>query len=368
MTTERPLRVAMLASTRERCGIAAYSRALADALAGRVDLDLVPLDPQPLTPDAVDRLNAAQLIHIQHEYSFWGSALPGRSRFDEVLRVLRRPWVLTAHTVAPAEEVLNLAPADGRWRAAMKRLGVRLPGVRRFVEQAPFWDAAALVTHSAAAREMLIARGFAGATVRFLPMPCPRPAEPEDPEGARRALGLLGVPYLLGFGFITPAKGYEHALAAFARLEYPGLLVLAGAARDADGEAYLRELQARVQELGIAGRVRFPGYLEDAALTDVLRGADLALLPYLRGTGSYALSLALACGVPVLTSDLPGFAGMPAVRVPPTPEAILAGMRDYLAHPERRHDLAVAAREWAARHSWAAAGVEHVRLYRDVLG
>src|SRR5207249_11094646 len=112
--------------------------------------------------------------------------------------------------------------------------------------------------------------------VHLLPMPCPTPIEPADPEAVRRTLGLDGQRYLLGFGFITPAKGYEALLESFARLDYPGLLVLAGSARDAAGEACLAALRARAGALGIPGRVRFPGFVEDAALTALLRGADLA--------------------------------------------------------------------------------------------
>ena len=74
--------------------------------------------------------NDADLIHIQHEYSFWGSALPGRSRFPALVRRLRRPWILTAHTVAPAAEVLGIPAAGGGWRAGAKRLVARIPGVR----------------------------------------------------------------------------------------------------------------------------------------------------------------------------------------------------------------------------------------------
>src|SRR3712207_5467710 len=100
--TEHRLHVTLLTSTRERCGIGDYARALAAALAREVELDVVPVDPQPPPAAALERLNRADLIHIQHEYSFWGSALPGRSRFPALVAGLRRPWVITAHTVAAA--------------------------------------------------------------------------------------------------------------------------------------------------------------------------------------------------------------------------------------------------------------------------
>src|SRR5262245_24606515 len=109
-----PVHVAMLTSTGERCGIAAYSRALAEALGGKVELEVVPVE-EGVSPAALARLNGAELVHIQHEYSFWGSALPGRSRLPELVAGLRRPQIMTAHTVAPAEEILDVAKVGG-WR------------------------------------------------------------------------------------------------------------------------------------------------------------------------------------------------------------------------------------------------------------
>src|SRR5439155_26490872 len=115
----------------------------------------------------------------------------------------------TAHTVGPAEEILDVAGAGGGWRGAVKRVGAGLGAVRRFVEEEPFRRAARIIVHSERARDLLVRRGFSPARVAFLPMPCPVPVEPPDADAARRAIGLKGDPYLLAFGFITPAKGYE---------------------------------------------------------------------------------------------------------------------------------------------------------------
>src|SRR5436305_984108 len=142
MTEPRQLRIALLTSTRERCGIAAYSRALAGALAEHVALHVVPVDRQPSTPESLERLNAADVIHIQHEYSFWGSALPGRSRFPALLAALRRPYLLTAHTIAPAAEVLGADPGAPGWRAAARRWATGLSALRGFIEVSPFEGAA----------------------------------------------------------------------------------------------------------------------------------------------------------------------------------------------------------------------------------
>lgn len=359
------MRLALVTSTRERCGIAAYSRALAAALSPRLDLDVVPIDPQPLGADAIARLNAADLVHLQHEYSFWGSALPGRSRLPRLLAALKRPHVMTAHTVAPAAAVLDVV-ATGGWRGTLKGAGLRLPAVRHFVEVAPFESAAAVIVHSAAAQSTLIDRGLSPGALYFLPMPCPVPVEPSDPAAALAGLGLDGRRYMLCFGYLSAAKGYEAALSAFAGLAYDGLLVLAGAPCDAAGELYLHCLRIQARALGVADRVLFPGFVDDPTLTALLRGADLVLLPYRGGTGSYALSLALACGAAVLASDLPVFADAPVARAATGPEAFRATMQRLLDDGEERTRLHSAALEWAAQHNWESAAAEHLRIYERV--
>lgn len=119
--------------------------------------------------------------------------------------------------------------------------------------------------------------------------------------------------------------------------------------------------------MGLSERVRFPGYLSDQELAALLEGAELALFPYRSGTGSYALSLALAAGVPAVTSDLPVFAGAPVLRSAAGQEDLRAAIAELLANPERRREQAAAGKAWANARSFAAAAAAHVRIYREAL-
>src|SRR2546427_9233497 len=107
------MRVALLTSDGERCGIARYSRDLFAALTPLVDGDLVPIDPWPPEGERLERLRAADIVHLQHEYSFWGTAFPPPRGYYEGLERFRRPGrlVITAHTVAKAEMIV----AARRW-------------------------------------------------------------------------------------------------------------------------------------------------------------------------------------------------------------------------------------------------------------
>ena len=126
------MRVALLTSDRERCGIARYSRDLLAALQPHVDVDLISIHPWPLEGERLERLRAADLVHLQHEYSFWGTAFPPPAAYYDGLALFQKPGrlVITAHTVAEAETIV--AARGGGLKPLLKRLALRLrPGPRR---------------------------------------------------------------------------------------------------------------------------------------------------------------------------------------------------------------------------------------------
>src|SRR5947209_2879177 len=133
------MRVALLTSDRERCRIARYSRDLHAALSGLVNADLIPIHPWPPEGERLERLRAADVVHLQHEYSFWGTAFPPPRAYFEGLERFRRPGrlVITAHTVADAETVV--AARGPGLKPRLKRLALCLrPGLRREIEAGPF--------------------------------------------------------------------------------------------------------------------------------------------------------------------------------------------------------------------------------------
>lgn len=354
----RPLRVALLTSTRERCGVAEYSRHLAAALRRLVSLDTIPVEPLPLDRSTISRINAADVVHLQHEYSFFGSALPGRSRLPAVLRAIERPCVITAHTVAPAEQVVGMETTAG-WRRLAKWCLLRSRRLRRSIEVGPFLGAARIIVHSRHARERLIAAGLPSERVLYLPMPVPRlapaPADETPPVPDER--------FMLTFGFLTPAKGMDEAVRALR--EYPGLLLVVGEARGDIGKATLAQLDAEARAAGVRDRVRYLAYVPDAVLDQLLRAAEIVALPYRSGTGSYALVRALACEAVVVGSDLALFDDYPFLpRFGRRAGRSLGEVARALADsPEQRAVIRQAARSYAAQHGWDEAARRHVEIY-----
>ena len=174
---------------------------------------------------------------------------------------------------------------------------------------------------------------------------------------AKAELGIAG-PILVAAGHLTPRKGQDLALAALA-LVPEATLILVG-----DGPDRGR-LEGIARAGGVASRVRFLGAQPHAALPGLLAAADVMVLP----TESEGLANvwveALACGTPVVTSDVGGareaIDRTEAGRlVPRDPAAIAAAVRELLADPPAPD----AVRAAAEKFSWSRNAAE----LRDHLG
>jgi glycosyltransferase involved in cell wall biosynthesis len=394
------MKVALLTSDRERCGIARYSRDLLAALTPLADVDLVPIHPWPPEGERLERLRTADVVHLQHEYSFWGAAFPPPRAYYEGLERFRRPGrlVITAHTVADAETVV--AARGGGLKPLAKRLALRLrPGLREAIEADPFRPPERVIVHSPAA-VVLGKRLGRPEAVQFWPMPVPAwsvPASEWEPLAQR--LRLEGRRLITIFGFVTPEKGYEMAMYAVRLVQddHPNVvLVIAGGARNEQSEQYLSQLQSIGHSIYVeasTGRTeasvsdpgeyamkvtvpiltrgpRFTGYLADADARAILEHSEVALLPYRSATGSYAAGAALAAGCPLVTSDLPAFQEpLPALRFHGGDVQDLAQkLNAIIADDDFRAELGRRSREYAAANSWAAAAERHAALYQELLG
>lgn len=152
---------------------------------------------------------------------------------------------------------------------------------------------------------------------------------PEVEAAARRRPPSLpwpedGRPVIATAGRLEAEKDHATLLRAFARLreERPVRLVIFG-----EG-SQRRELEASTRELGLEGDVLLPGYEPD--LLPVLGAVDVFVLSSLYEGFGNVLVEALACGLPVVSTDCPSGptevldGGAFGRLVPPGDEAALA--------------------------------------------
>ena len=163
---------------------------------------------------------------------------------------------------------------------------------------------------------------------------------------------VTGVPRLLCVASVIRRKGHDVLIGALERLrEKRWTCVCAGSmTRD---RVYAASLRARVDDAGLADRIRFLGECGTDELDELYHeSAVFVLASHYEGFGM-VLSEALARGLPIVSTTggaipdtVPRGAG---ILVAPGDEAALAvALGDLISHPARRVELASAARRHAA--------------------
>jgi glycosyltransferase involved in cell wall biosynthesis len=297
------------------------------------------------------------LFHIvDHSYAQLAHALPpGRA-------------VATCHDLVVFHCLLDPAgePRPRWFRAMAERT---LSGLQK---------AAAVVCDSGPVRDELLAHGLiAKDRLHVVPLAVrpecsPDPNESADAEAAR----LLGpshadAPELLHVGSNVPRKRVDVLLEVFAAVRRE----IAGARLIKVGGALEGDLARQARDLGITDAITIAPFLTPDVLGAVYRRAALALQPSdLEGFGLPVVE-ALACGAPVLASDIPVLrevGGEAASYAPVGDVSAWSRTAVKLLH-ERRDDPG----SWSARRAsalahaavfrWTAHAARLVEIYREVL-
>jgi alpha-1,3-rhamnosyl/mannosyltransferase len=192
---------------------------------------------------------------------------------------------------------------------------------------------------------------------------------PQSAEEVARVRARYALPprYVLYLGTNKPHKNLVRLVEAWAQVNDPALLVLAG--RE---DPRYPAVRVAVQRLGLGGRVRILGQVAENDLPGLYSGAVLFVFPSLyEGFGLPVLE-AMACGTPVLCSETPALVEIAqgaAVMVNPLDVAGLASaLRTLLRDRERREDLRLRGLARAAHYSWKRAARETLQVYEACTG
>ncbi|MCB9420619.1 MAG: glycosyltransferase family 4 protein [Ardenticatenaceae bacterium] len=180
----------------------------------------------------------------------------------------------------------------------------------------------------------------------------------------RRQYNLGDASYILCVGTVQPRKNYQMLIRAFRPVadQYPHNLIIAG------GKGWLYdEMMAEVARQGLNGRVRFIGFVDDADLPALYSGADLLAMPSLYEGFGLPLLEAMACGVPVLSSNassLPEVVGETAVTLPPhAQEAWSQTLLDLLANPNARQQMVAEGFRQSRQFTWEKSARQLLEIY-----
>jgi len=177
-------------------------------------------------------------------------------------------------------------------------------------------------------------------------------------------------PYILAIGRLAPQKGFDVLISAFAEVAKSNSthdILLAG---DGPDEQLLKDLAVRH---GIAGRVQFFGAANREQVVKLFAGADLIVTPSRKEAMGIVNLEAMACGKAVISTKVGGVPeivrdGQTGLLVPPGDIASLVlAIRELLADPQRREQLAAAGRARAAEFDWARINEQFRGIYAELL-
>jgi teichuronic acid biosynthesis glycosyltransferase TuaC len=177
-----------------------------------------------------------------------------------------------------------------------------------------------------------------------------------DPHDARQKLGLpLKVPLLISVGALVERKGMHRVIDCLPELlkDHPDLhyVVVGGASPEGDIRA---ALDAQVARLDLTERVHFLGSLAPNELKWPLSAADVFVLATRNEGWANVFLEAMACGLPVVTTDVGGNAEvvyraeLGSIVPFDDPAALQAALHGALNHTWDRNAL----RAYAVANGW----------------
>ena len=204
---------------------------------------------------------------------------------------------------------------------------------------------------------------YSGVHSRFQPV-----TNDKKLSSVRQKYEIPNTPYLLSLSTIHPRKNYQMLIRAFKPIadQFPHNLIIGG------GKGWLYEpVFAEVEKQGLQGRVKFIGFVDDEDLPTLYTSASLFLFPSLYEGFGLPLLEAMACGVPVVssnTSSLPEVAGNAAKILDPLrPHLWTNSIIQLLQTPALRVKMVSAGFRQAHQFTWQRSALQLLQIYQTLL-
>lgn len=333
------MKIALCTSFGVRCGIATYSKALAEALANLGhEVYIVRLirfgrrSQEYMRNLAYSFPEDADIIVISHEYGLF-QELDGVFYPELRMRWRDKPIVTIMHSAGN----FNLDPV--------------IVG-----------NSDAVVTHNEFCSRRL---GFPNTIIAHgcKPAVCP------PREQAKKSLGVNPQIPLVGYlGFISPYKGLEMLIEAVARIPECALL-MAGGWHTGESTEYINRLKQTTLER-LQGRCQWTGYVRDEELAKVYGALDILIYPSRFATESGALLMGLSHGCATLASSIPPFKEKEkkgALMTFKDVDDLRRKIRRLLRDESLSNELREGAKAWAYENCWEIIAKRHISLYEEVI-
>ena len=350
-----------------QCGIATFAAALSGGLyeyGDDVGIVRVGADDEPAakiviaelndaegdeTVDAMDALNRADVVIVQHEYGIYDG--PDGDSIVEVLEGIERPTIVVAHTVLEHPTPHQRSVLEAVVRAA---------------------DAVVVMTEAGRVR---LCSNFDVDARKISVIP-----HGAAVSSAVRLENSKERPRLLTWGLLGPGKGIEwmiDALALLDDLRPKPIYVVAGnthpKVHEYEGDVYRDMLMQRAKDRHV-DVIFDPEYRSLASLAQLISESTMVILPYDSPdqVTSGVLVDAIAAGRPVIATAFPhavellsSGAGLVVPRR--DPEALADAIREVLTTPGLVNSMAAEARRLAPDLSWPVIASRYAALGEELL-
>lgn len=354
------MRVAMLGPQWGAEGIPGYCADLAAHLGRRVSMDYVVVPASLLVnPDVTslaDRLNTADVVHIQYDPAVHGGSEPGR-RWIALLRgIIKKPVVMTVHMASSANG--TPAPADPRRTAARADGG----GASAFELCTEILMQSVCVVLNRRDRDLLVDCGMRPEAVCVIPAGAPSPSPGPDSASLRRALHLEGKRILVQG---IHSQEYRATLRIMQELEPDIVLVLFGWP-----EEHVRSASAAY---GTARGRAVYHVVDEAASAEAVALADVLVASGAVAGGPRDVLRALSLGIPVVAPDTGPYREIqskePCLRLvrPGDADHLAACVKALFRNAIGRTEMSDRGRRYAGRFSWDWVADRTIEVYRSLV-
>ena len=179
---------------------------------------------------------------------------------------------------------------------------------------------------------------------------------------------MIESPYILHISSYSNKKNPRGILKSFKKVKNQmdvNLVVVGGGWKDN------KQVQRFIESSNIADRVTLTGYVPDKHLPSLYQNSELFLYPSLHETFGLPIVEAMACGTPVVTSNIyspPEIAGGAAVTCDPSdPSDIADGIKQILTDHDLREALIEQGLSNSKQYTWENAADEMIEIYQKVM-
>ena len=265
----------------------------------------------------------------------------------------RKKFICTIHDFTPFESKLTLLPFEKLLTKFVSKKATYLTTVSNFIKDK-------FNAYLPMIEQNKIITVYNGIDSKF--KPCP-----EEAELLKKELGLIGL-VILSLGRIAQYKGVEHIITAYniIKKENPTLKLIIGGSPDFLMKETYEKWKRNYKD------VIFTGYIQEESVPIYYTLADL-FINYSSSSEGFGLTPleAIACGTPVICSDLKVFREIFQDNViyvaPNNPELLTVNIRKIINNKTRGLDLVHKSQALLTKYSWVNSGKKLEQLYYKLL-